>query len=128
MIATQAKLTGDLDGALAKLEAKVRERVLRAGAGAMSNVIRNEVESNTSRHIVTGTLHGAVYQFHVDQKSDANRQTYQVGINKKKAPHWHFLEFGTSRQPAYPVIRPAFDHIDAAISAGKERMAQELAK
>ncbi len=126
MLATSSKLTGDLDGALAAFESKVRERVLRAGAGAMSNVIYNEVKANTARHVVTGKMYEAVYQFHVEAKSGADVQTYHVGINKSKAPHWHFLEFGTSRQQAYPVIRPAYDLIDQAIRAGKARMAEAL--
>jgi HK97 gp10 family phage protein len=51
---------------------------------------------------------------------------YRVSWNKKKAPHGHLIEFGTSRTPAYPFIRPAFDHIGRAIKAGQERMSERL--
>jgi len=36
-------------------------------------------------------------------------ELYHVGVNSKKAPHWHFLEMGTVKQPPQPYLRPAFE-------------------
>ena len=126
MLAVETKLTGDLDGALERYEAKIRGKVLRAGAFAMSDLIYQEVRSNASRHIKTGTLYNAIYQAHAEQLSDDNKQTYRISWNKSKAPHGHLIEFGTSRSPAHPFVRPAFDHIGAAITAGQGAMADAL--
>jgi HK97 gp10 family phage protein len=128
MIQTEVKLTGDLEAGLSRFEADVKAKVLRAGAGAMAFVMQEEVKQNASRHIKTGTLYNAVYQYHVEGESNENKQTYRVGVNRRKAPHWHLLEYGTSKMPAYPIVRPAYDLIQIAIDAGKARMAEELAK
>lgn len=126
MLQTDMKLTGDLDGALARFEVKVREKVLRAGSFAMSDVVYHEVRANAARHIDKGTLYNAIYQVHADQLSNDDKQTYRISWNKRKAPHGHLIEWGTSRAPAYPFVRPAFDHIGAAIKAGQEKMAETL--
>lgn len=34
-------------------------------------------------------------------------EMYHVGVDGRKAPHWHFLELGTVKQPAQPYLRPA---------------------
>lgn len=36
-------------------------------------------------------------------------EVYHVGVDGRKAPHWHFLELGTVKQPAQPYLRPAFE-------------------
>ena len=127
MLNIESKLTGDLEGALTKYADDIKSKVLRAGAGAMSSVIYNEVKANAGLHVKTGNLYKAVYQYYVESGSTTEKQTYLVGVNRKKAPHWHLLEYGTSKMPAYPIVRPAFDHIQTAITAGKARIAQELA-
>lgn len=126
MIGFEAKLTGDLDGALDKYVQKIQEDVLFSGVAAMAKVMYDEVQINVSRHIKTGTLFNAIYRVYAKEKSTSFVKTYQISWNKKKAPHGHLLEYGTSRAPAYPFIRPAFDHIQEAISAGKARMSERL--
>lgn len=48
---------------------------------------------------------------HPNPKSEPGRPTeiYRVGVDTKKAFHWHFLEFGTIDQPAQPFLRVTFD-------------------
>lgn len=41
------------------------------------------------------------------------------------ARRWHFTEFGTSRQPAHPFLRPAFD---ASVQTVVDSIAAELKK
>jgi len=124
----ETKLTLDLDATIAKLEGMVPEKVLRAGAGAMSYVMVTEAQRNAFPHRKSGTLYDAIYQVHVPELSDATKQTYRISWNRSKAPHGHLIEFGTSRAPAYPFIRPAFDHMDEAIRAGMTRMAERFAE
>ena len=118
-------------GLLADLDAyglKIREKVLFSGVAAMANLIYTEVKINASRHRKTGLLESAVYRAFSPERSTDDIKTYRVSINKTKAPHWHFAEYGTSRQPAYPIIRAANDHMLRAIKAGQERMGQRLAE
>jgi len=81
----------DAVAGLQALERAVREKVLRSGAFAGSNVFYLEMRMRVP--VKEGTLYGAIYQWH-DDKSTANRQTYFIGPNKRKAPHWYFIEYG----------------------------------
>jgi HK97 gp10 family phage protein len=101
--------------------------VLFSGVAAMAKVTYDEVRLNTEKNKKTGLLQSAIYRVYSPEKSTDDQKTYRVSWNKKKAPHGHLIEFGTSRAPAFPFVRPAFDHIQAAIDAGRARMAQRLA-
>lgn len=126
MIQMESKLTGDLSGDLEKFAADVRDQVVFAGVAAMAQVIYDEAKLNAASHIKTGKLHGAIYRAFSKERSTTTAKTYRISWNKSKAPHGHLLEFGTSRAPAYPFIRPAFSRIGDAIDAGKQRMAEKL--
>lgn len=131
MVEIGAKLSGDITAGLDKLEAKIGGAVLLSGVAAMARVIYDEVKLNTSpprMGRVTGNLHGAIYRVYAKDKSDDGRQVYRVSVNHRKAPHWHLLEFGTSRSPAHPYIRPAFDKIKQAIDAGNDRIRVVIAQ
>ena len=112
----------DITSSLQRLENAVHEKVLISGAASMAKVIYNEAKLNASRHIKTSTLHDAIYRVYAKDKSSDDKVTYEVSWNKSVAPHGHFIEFGTSRAPAYPFIRPAFDHMNEAIKTGQQRM------
>jgi len=139
MIDIDVKLSGDLERALAKLDEKMRGEVLVSAAAAMARPVYERLRENASPERMNraggrrehgrnpGTLQSAVYRTLSESRSDADRKAYHVGVNKGKAPHWHFLEYGTSRQPAYPFIRPAYDDkIGEAIKAGTERMKERF--
>jgi HK97 gp10 family phage protein len=116
-------LAQDLD----RFEAMIKEKVLMSGVAAMAKVEYDEVKRNALKHKQTGLLYDNVYRAYLPEKSSDTVKTYAISVRKGRAPHWHFLEYGTSREVAKPFIRPAFDHIQEAIEAGKERMRQRLA-
>jgi len=125
MIAIETKLTGDLSGALDKFAEKIQGQVLISGVAAMARVIYDEVKLNTSpprMGMKTGNLHNAIYRVYSPEMSTDTKKVYKVSVNKSKAPHWHLLEYGTSRAPAHPYIRPAADHMNQAIAAGMSRI------
>lgn len=127
MIQTQTKLLGKkLETDLARFEQRVREKVTLSGVAAMAYVIYAEARLNARAHAQSGKLESAIYRRLKLDRSDERRKTYHIGWNRKKAPHGHFLEFGTSRAPAYPFLTPAFSRMNDAIAAGKARMAESL--
>ncbi len=126
LVKMEGNVAQGLTDALGRYADTVKEKVLFSGVAAMANVIYDEVKLNVSRHSKTGLLESAVYRVYSPERSTEDEKTYRVSVNKSKAPHWHFLEYGTSKQPATPYIRPAFDHIGRAIAAGQARMTQRL--
>jgi len=126
MIEIDTKFTNTLDDEFRMFEESVRDEVLLAGVAKMAAVVYEEVKANASRHVLTGTLLAAVYRAYSPEKSKQGVQVYNVSVNKSDAPHWHFLELGTSRQAAQPFIRPATDKLQDAVNAGEKRMSQKL--
>lgn len=129
MLKTQAKLKGDLAGDLARFSKKVQGEVCLSGVAAMARVMYDEAKRNAELHKKTGHLHDAIYRKYMKDKSTDSQKIYKISWNaaRDKAPHGKFLEFGTSRAPAYPFMTPAFDHAREAIKVGKARMAERLA-
>lgn len=137
MLNVSMKLSGDLAADLDKFAANIQDSVILSGAAAMARVIYDEVKLNTSgarAHgrpldppgVKTGTLNSAIYRVYAEDRSSEFMKVYRVSVNKRKAPHWHLLEYGWSQAPAHPYIRPAWDHVQQAIAAGKARMTQRL--
>lgn len=150
-----SKLSGDMLGGLDRFEAKIKERVLLAGVAAMAKAQYDEARANAEKNKKSGLLLDNIYRAYVPNRSTDSVKTYVVSWRKAPwaAPHGHLIEFGHWRKyavvqlangawislknqplpnpvwvPAQPFIRPAFDKIDAAIKAGKERMAQVLSQ
>lgn len=126
----EAKLDGELEIDLSKFEKVVQEKVLFSGAAEMASVIATEVRLNASPPRLgrkTGNLEGSIYWVFSPEKSTESQKTYRISWNKRKAPHGHLLEFGTSKMAAHPFLRPAFSRVNEAIAKGKERMAERLA-
>lgn len=63
----------------------------------------------SGRVIPPGTLKRSIYQVYSEDNSGKARATYHCSWNHRKAPHGHLVENGTSRTPAHPFIRPAYD-------------------
>lgn len=55
------------------------------------------------RTIMPGALRAAIFAAY----GDPTKPNVLVGVNYKIAPHAHWLEFGNSRIPAQPYMRPA---------------------
>lgn len=109
---------------------KISGRVMLSGVAAMALVIYNEVKLNTSPPRMgkkTGALHDAVYRAFSPERSTEDTKYYHVSVNKRKAPHWHLIEYGTSRAIAHPYLRPAFDRMGQAVKKGKERVKELMA-
>ena len=130
MIDIDIKLSGDLERGLEKFEEKMKGEVLISAAAAMARPVYEELLLNTSPPRigrVTGNLNAAVYRTLSESRSDEDTKAYHVGINKSKAPHWHFLEYGTSKMAARAPIRRAHDtKIQEAIKAGMERLREKV--
>lgn len=88
---------------------------------------RSDWAGGTKYWFEPGTLKSSIYRVYSPEKSNEERKTYRISWNKKEAPYGSMVEFGTSRAPAHPFMRPAFGHINAAIAAGQNRMRQRLA-
>ncbi|GGX32790.1 hypothetical protein GCM10007242_44680 [Pigmentiphaga litoralis] len=141
-------LEGDLKAQLEQFAENVRTEVLRPTVYAAARVLYDEVRIRVP--VDEGTLYGAVYHWHSEKESTAGRVVYYVGVNKKKAPHWHLVEFGhyrtnelvrvngrwmaTTRRletpvwvPAYPYIRPSYDaKIGAALQSALDRAGEKI--
>jgi HK97 gp10 family phage protein len=138
MVEINTNLSGDITAGLDKFEAKIKGDVILSGVAAMARVIYDEVKLNASARTTSGnrrekgrppgTLEKAIYRVFSPEDSKDGTKVYKVSVNKTKAPHWWLVEFGSSRAPAYPYIRPAFSRIHDAIKAGNERMRERLAE
>lgn len=84
-------------------------------------------KSKRGKTIVPGALRDSIYQAYSVDNSNDERATYHVSWNYKKAPHGHLVEFGTSRAPAHPFLRPSFDARSGdALKAAEARMIDGL--
>lgn len=142
-------IRGDMVGALSDLESAVLNRVLRPGAYAGATVFYDEVKRNVP--VDEGLLRDSVYRYHDNAKSRPGVEVFAIGPNKRKAPHWHLIEYGHwlvnrvykgqdgkwigTRQrravpkwiPPQPYLRPAFSgKVRASIKAMRDRMRQML--
>ena len=55
-----------------------------------------------------GSLKSAIYQVYSKDNSGEAKATYHVAWNHKKVPYGFMVEYGTSRTPAHPFLRPAY--------------------
>jgi HK97 gp10 family phage protein len=114
-------ITGALDH-LAKGAADVRPA---AQAGAQ--VLYEEVLVRVP--VRSGGLKDSIYQVYSQDQSSDGRATYHVSWNARKAPHGHLIEFGTSRAPAHPFLRPAYDaKVKEALEAARRRWLESSRK
>lgn len=125
------KITAAADGAV------------RPSAQAGAQVFYDEVRQRTSGtagsgessapgdspNVQTGHLRDAIYQAFADKESGESKAVYRVSWNKRKAPHGHLLENGTSKMAARPFLRPAYDAARRrALQAANARMVAEVKK
>ncbi|KQW97135.1 hypothetical protein ASC94_10110 [Massilia sp. Root418] len=115
-----------LQATVAQFGEKVQKDVAMAGAAAMAKVVYDEARLNASRNRKTGLLQSAIYRAYSPEKSDGTLKLYRVSWNKRKAPHGHLIEFGTSRAPAYPFLRPAVSQLPEAVQQARAKMAEKL--
>lgn len=137
MIKTTARLRGNLAKNLKSFEDDVKNKVLLSGVAAAARVVYEEVKLNASGYRatgqpgsppgrVTGALSSAIYRAYSPESSTDERKVYKVSVNKTKARHWWLVEYGTSRAPAHPYLRPATARLPDAIAAGKDAMRKRM--
>lgn len=115
----------DVAEGLKRLEEGIKQKVLRSGARAGALVFYNEIRLRVP--FATGTLYDSIYHWHDDKKSTPTRQIYAIGPNKKKAPHWHWVEYGNIHMAAKPYIRPSYTGKQAAaLAAMNARMSVRM--
>lgn len=107
-----ASMRSSLVDAVHQFGQKVTGEPLRRAAAAGALVLYEEMVPRVP--VRTGTLKDSIYRYWLRRDGNAERQTYVVGPNKAKAPHWHLVEYGHMQLngawvPAQPYIRPAFD-------------------
>ena len=141
------QLTGfkELAAALRELPERVAKNALRSAVNAGASEIRKQAKANAPKD--TGLLEKNIYQKQIREQSDATKQVFFVGVRgakkKKKGEkkvevpfYWRFIEFGTSKMPAKPFLRPAFDakkevaieRIGEKLDERIQKYAKELAK
>lgn len=142
MIKTRTKIIGNkLETALVEFAESVRGRVAMAGVAAMAKVIYDEArdkapesfhahyfhgKNNVYGPFPPGSLRNGIYRTYSPEKSTDVQKIYHVTWNHRKVPYGFMVEFGTSRAPATPFLRPAFAKVREAIRVGKGRMAEKL--
>lgn len=127
-------VTGDLQSSLSKFAQKVQEKAVRAGTYAVAESIYREMKLNARKGAESsGRLANAIYTFYDKDQSAGGQHVYAVGVNKRKAGNWHWIEYGRWRHyqtvkvngkwvtlkdrpldtpvwvPPTPYMRPAYD-------------------
>lgn len=73
---------------------------------------KNSKKSGVRYFFQPGNLRDSIYQFYNKRDSSNNRNAvYSISWNHQKAPYGYMVEYGTSRAPANPFLRPAYDAV-----------------
>jgi HK97 gp10 family phage protein len=135
--------TSAINAALDKLQADAGEHV-RAAARAGAQVLYEEAKlrapvskgahyfygTHQKYLFSAGTLRDSIYQvYSEDNSTQGVKATYHISWNHRKAPYGFMVEFGTSRAPAHPFIRPAFDAAKSeSLQAASNEFTQRMTK
>lgn len=93
---TTTIITASLNGFRAALDSVGAEMLDAARPAAYdgSDVILAEINSKVaSMGQRKGLLHNAIYRVFARRSQD-DVPIYDIGVNMKKAPHWHWIEYG----------------------------------
>lgn len=131
--------TGGLDAFLDQFGDAVEDAVrpaAQAAAQVLYQDVKRRVPVSTGAHwfygthgkylFSAGTLRDSIYQVFSKDGSRQGKATYHVSWNYKKCPYGFMVEYGTSRAPAHPFIRPATAKFDDAVEAAKEKLVAML--
>lgn len=111
-------LAAHLDDIAAVAEKSVREAA-QAGAEHLYYEVRLRAPVSEKEHYFAGTnkrylfqpgtLRNSIYQVFSKDNSGKGHAEYHIAWNHKECPYGFMVEFGTSRAPAHPFLRPAYD-------------------
>lgn len=136
--------TSGLDRLLDQLGDDVRKAVrpaAQAAATILQTAARNNVRDSSKGHwfhgtsfkktgkkywFEPGTLRKAIYQAYSKDNSNPDMATYHVSWNYKKVPYGFMVEYGTSKAPARPFIRPAAAQGPKALQAAEDELLRRI--
>jgi len=116
----------NLNAQLAEFEAKVGAAIhpaARAGAKVLYDAVKVNAPRSEKAHFTKGkkqayqpgNLQAAIYYAFNDKTSVPGKHvSFSVSWNKKKAFYGAFVEWGTSKMPAHPFLRQAYDSFEQA--------------
>ena len=140
-------VTADLSGLRARMGTMVVQcgeaarPAAQAGAQVFYDRVRELVPTSLKGHWFHGTsfqqygtkywfdagaLKASIYQVYSKDNSGQGFATYHIAWNHKKVPYGFMVEFGTSKAPAHPFIRPARDQAEKVRQAVHDRYVAEL--
>ena len=147
MISVKIDGLKELQQALSQLPLEIQKNPLRSAVSAGAKVILDEAIRRAPQG-ETGNLRKALYRYRSRSQSGRGQETFLVGVRKGKknyvdsaknrrlnrvgkkytvegeAYYWRFIEFGTSKMPARPFLRPAFESKkNQAVETIKNRLA-----
>lgn len=73
-----------------------------------------------------GNLRDAIYQVFSKDNSGNGRAQYHVSFNFKKVPYGFMVEYGTSKTPAYPFMRPTKGYYTTAQQAMESEVIKRI--
>lgn len=132
----------DLEKRLLDFPDKIARNILagaiRAGAVVIQNEARSRAPASDKPHklgkgsraviINPGSLKKAIKVRSAPRKSKQMPITYWVYVSKNNW-YWKFVEFGTSKMPSQPFMRPAFDEKkNDAVEKIREYLAARIEK
>jgi len=150
----EVKIEGlkQLQEAMSNLSQDIQKNSLRVAVSAASKVILDEAKRLAPQG-ETGNLRKALYRYRSRSQSAPGKETFIVGVRKGKkeyvdnarnrrlkrvgkkytvegkAYYWRFIEFGTSKMPAKPFLRPAFEaKKELAVERFKSKLAEAIKK
>jgi hypothetical protein len=144
------ELAGDIETQVAAWFDQIKEKALRPAAHQMAVVLHDALRAAVP--VGKGTLRSAIYRWYDERQSASDHQTYLVGVNKRKAPHWWIEEHGYWRRfaiikgkdgqwvtlkdrplkvpvfvPGQPYFRPTIDaKMPEAVQAGLRRLGEKI--
>ncbi len=90
---------------------------------------KNSKRDGVRYYFESGNLRDSIYQFYDGKGSSKDSANYAISWNHQKAPYGYMVEYGTSRAPANPWFRPAYDAArDLAIRRVNEVLQGSLSK
>ena len=90
---------------------------------------KNSKKSGVRYFFEPGALRNAIYQVYSKDNSGKMRATYHIAWNHQKVPYGFMVEFGTSRAPAHPFLRPAFEaRKDYALEIARAHLVAQVEK